>query len=194
MKRLIPLFLALVLLLCACGKAQTVFTIEKNGHTLTVNTENLTVYDGTNTYRYLNTGFGTGSKNVKTTIYYPDGSTYWWSASTSGGVTTGGGGWSDDYDETRYIPGETLVEAVEQALETASRGHDVNWVWILCGLFCIAYGIFGCALPEKAWYLGHLLRMWQYRELEPTEAALSMTRFGGGLSIAVGVFLMIGGL
>lgn len=196
MKRLIPIVLALVLVLCACEKQKTVFTMEIGGYPLTVNTENSSISDGTNSYRYSRTGiFAANGGTEKTTIYYPNDSTYWWSMSTSGGVSSGSGGWSDDYDETRYVPGDTLVAAVDQALENTSASRDaaVNWAWILCGLFCVPYGIFACALPKEAWYLDHLGRMWQYRNPEPTEAALKMTRIGGGICIAVGVFLLIGG-
>lgn len=61
------LMLLVSVLLCACG-FKTVYTVEKNGKTYTVDTGNGTVSDGAFTYGYVWSG-----KQV--TITCPDGST-----------------------------------------------------------------------------------------------------------------------
>lgn len=178
MKRLIPLLFILALLLCACGGSRQV-THTVNGITYTVDTENGTVTDGTYTYRYETDG-------STTTVTYPDGSYYWYTEHDSGSVSTGTFGSSEDYDEDRYVSGDTLANVISRAAE--SKGNPGN-IW--AGLLLMALGAFDAIFPHTAWWLS---RGWWYRDAEPSDFALGVYRVVGVLGIVAGIIVLITGL
>ena len=51
----------------------------------------------------------------------------------------------------------------------------------------ILIGIFSLAAPDTAWYLS---RGWQFKNAEPSDAALIITRIGGGVAILIGIVLL----
>ena len=57
----------------------------------------------------------------------------------------------------------------------------------MMGVICILFGIFNLAAPEAAWYLS---RGWQFKDAEPSDAALVVTRIGGSVAILIGVVLL----
>lgn len=57
-------------------------------------------------------------------------------------------------------------------------------------IICILIGIFNLAAPEAAWYLS---RGWQFKDAEPSDAALVMARVGGAAAILIGVVLLFSG-
>lgn len=172
----------LVLLLClvlltSCGpETQTVYTVENNGISYTVDTVNGTIFDGKYTYTYMIRGTGSGSQ---TTITYPNGATYYWS--WHGNV--GSGGWSDDYDDRMYVKGSTLRDILSMARprQQEKSGNP------LIGLLLIGLGIWNAVSPQTAWYLSH---GWRFKDAEPSEMALGLNRIGGVISIVVGVIAM----
>ena len=89
MKKLMCLLVAVLtaLYLCACAekKEQTVYTVAKGDAVYTVDTENGTISDGTDLYRY-EISFGGGSGSWRIDVTYPDGSTYWWEETENSGT------------------------------------------------------------------------------------------------------------
>ncbi len=59
-------------------------------------------------------------------------------------------------------------------------------MWLMYVIF-ILIGIFNLVAPEAAWYLS---RGWQFKDAEPSDAALIMTRIGGGAAILIGLVLL----
>lgn len=60
---------------------------------------------------------------------------------------------------------------------------------ILIGLFCIIAGLINAISPETGWYLS---RGWQYKDAEPSEAALLWGRAGGVIAILIGILVCAG--
>jgi len=58
---------------CAGSKSTGIYTVDERGTLFTVDTNNMTISDGTNTYHYTVEGSGL---RYTTEITYPDGSTY----------------------------------------------------------------------------------------------------------------------
>lgn len=178
MKRLIPVLLCLLLILCGC-RADPVRTVEYGGVSYTVDTENSTIEDGTYVYTYQTDG-------NTVTITYPDGSSYWYTSSRSGQVTVGTFGWSDDYRDDRYVPGSTLEDVLEEVLEDEGANGGI----ILGGLVLCALGVWYVAAPCSVWYLEW---GWRYKDAEPSDAALIFGRVAGVFLLVMGVIALIFG-
>ncbi len=175
MKKLLCLLGVLcLLLLCVCGCSADA---DESG--ITVDFEEGTVFDGTNTYHFT---FSGDRENYGVRITYPDGSTYWWDKSGS----MGGGGWSDDYVEGRYISGDILCELI--ASKAARPRDPANPAKVVFALLAIAIGAFSAACPRAAWYWSY---GWRYKNAEPSDLALSAERIGGVIAVVVGVLLLI---
>ena len=169
------LIVMISLLLGACGATSTVYTVEKNQVPYEVDTENKTISDGANTYQYEFSG-NKSSYNVN--ITYPDGSTYWFRMSDGSGY----GGWSDDYDEDRYVDGDTLSEVLlEKAPKEVNSGN-----WLAAILFAVV-GIFNIVSPYSAWYLEY---GWRYKNAEPSDIALGFNRVIGVIAVIAAVVLL----
>ncbi len=183
-KLMITCILLLALLLTACGQerqeVQSVYTVTVNDHPYTIDTQNLTVSDGMYTYHYKIIASG---NRVSTTITYPNGATYHWT--WSGNV--GSGGWSEDYDDTVYADGHALLRALEQDPPGTRQKREYSGNPLL-GLLFIGLGLWNAISPYSSWYLNY---GWRYKNLEPSDAALGMTRLGGIVGVIVGVIVMI---
>ncbi len=191
-KRLCVVFLMLLMVVSVIGCSEqktiqettqkTVYETNINGIALQVDTVKKTISDGEYTYQY---DFSGDSSSYKVNIIYPNWSSYWWNESGSGGS----GGWSGDYDVGTYIHGDALVRAV-----AAAEGVDVkdadegNFGRVLVGLILIAFGAFELFAPETAWYLS---RGWAYKNVEPSDAALTFSRIGGGIAIFMGIGFLL---
>lgn len=57
----------------------------------------------------------------------------------------------------------------------------------LIGLIALIIGVVNIASPETAWYLSD---GWKYKDAEPTDEALLLTRVGGGAAILIGLGFM----
>lgn len=178
MKRVFLMLLAVSALLCGCaGKRLSVntdHTAINDGIVFSIDTENQTITDGKDVYRY------SVEKN-SITIIYPNNATYSW-------FSAGYGSSSGDYDDRRYISGMILAQALSQAGPKKS-GTDPNLV--LFGLVCTAIGLWQSISPDSVWYLRH---GWKFRNAEPSDIALGLTRLGGGLAIIIGVIAFLSGL
>ena len=177
-KQILFILIALLILsLCACSApAGTVpYTVTKNGTDFTVDPENGTIFDGTNTYSY---SFSSTYAGSELEFIYPDGSSWWWREENGFGV----GGWSNDYHGADYIPGEVLQEIVEAGSpkQSAPRNLWLNFV-------LLAIGIFYLAVPRAAWFLVY---GWRYKDAEPSDIALTMSRISGALLIILAVILL----
>ena len=169
--------MAMCILLCACSREEPgPKTVIYNGTTYTIDEDAMTIFDGKNTYGYEVQGRGS---SVNYHIYYPNGSTYYWT--WSGNV--GHGGWSDDYDESRYVDGRTLMNVLETEMPRESEPKNVPVIIVL-----LLVGVFNVAAPQTAWYLSD---GWRYKNAEPSDTALDMTRLGGIVAIIIAVFMMI---
>jgi len=51
----------------------------------------------------------------------------------------------------------------------------------------ILIGIFNLIAPDAAW---HLSLGWQFKDAEPSDAALVMTRIGGGAAVLIGLWIL----
>ncbi|MBQ4110088.1 MAG: hypothetical protein IJC74_04320 [Clostridia bacterium] len=150
------------------------YTVTRNGIEYTVDTDSMTISDGTNTYQYIISGEGS-----EINITYPDGSTYWWKVSPGGGW----GGWSDDYDPEKYVDGDVLISVLEE--KTAKQpSSDKNFLLIF---ILIIIGLWNVISPYSSWYLS---RGWHYKDAEPSEASLAFTRIGGVIVIIIAVIIL----
>lgn len=176
MKKIILIVVVIVIfLLSACGTAETVYTVVKNDISYVVDKDNQTISDGSHTYRFE---FSGNSSSYNVNIVYPDGSTYWFSQSGS----MGHGGWSEDYDEDRYVDGDTLCDVlIEKAPKKINSGKFI-WVLILA-----AVGVFNIVSPQTAWYLEY---GWRYKNAEPSDLALGFNRVTGGIAVVAAVIFI----
>ena len=176
MKKLLLIFILCtsLLLLPACGKKESVYTVTLNNKDYVVDTVNQTIQEGGFTYSYEMSLSGDSI-----TIEYPNGSTYWWQQNGA----MGHGGWSNDYDPAKYpSDGGTLIDVLEK--EAPRQRSDKSFVPFFLFLFA---GLFNLFAPETSWYLGH---GWRYKNAEPSDLTLIVTRITGGIAIAA-AFLWI---
>ena len=167
---LLPI-LILAMVLSACGSTSQepyTCTFSRNDQvkTLTVNPESGTILDGADVYDYEVEKSGSRTSYV---ITYPNGATYHWTASKHGGA----GGWSDDYDDINYVSGGTLVNAIEESLPREKVGNPV-----------MGLGSLNFFLPELPFYLRY---GWAVENAEPSDAYITMTKFGGILAAVAGL-------
>lgn len=149
-------------------------------------------YDGTGNEYFLDYGAKTlryngitysytvenaGLEDPTVTIHYPNGATYNSSATVSG--------WSDDYDETQYASGETLVKLIRPAY--VGRKVAPTAVNIILALIGIVPGILSLWDPRLIWDLNHTVKGWEYEDPEPSDYGLYRVRLGGVVSIIMGV-------
>ena len=169
------LSLLLTLSLCACSNIDTTYNIERGGETFEINTEDGTIFDGTNTYKYV---FSGNSSSYDIDITYPNGSAYYWSQNGS----MGHGGWSDDYNEVLYVSGDILCDVVAAKAPKAS-----NPTKIFAVIFLIFLGAFDVLFPKISWVLAY---GWRYKNAEPSDIALGLIRVGGIIVIIISIVLI----
>lgn len=179
MKRVyFALMLTLCVLLCACtGKRLSVSTertVILDGAVFTVDTENQTITDGTDVY-----GFSVDRNSV--TITYPNGAAYTW-------YSAGYGSSSGDYDSSRYVAGMTLANVLSQ--ESPGQTGSGSGL-VVFGLVIAAFGLWNTISPYASWYLRY---GWRFRNAEPSDMALGLTRLGGILAMIAGVIAFLSGL
>ena len=59
----------------------------------------------------------------------------------------------------------------------------------LFGLVFILFGLFAAIKPEIAW---QLREGWKFRNAEPSDLSLAMTRIGGIFAVIIGFLFMVG--
>lgn len=165
----------LALSLCACSPSQesyTTYTVQNGETVYTVDTENCTISDGTNVYRYEGT-----IRSVN--ITYPDGSTYWWHTEN----TFSYGGWSDDYDPDRYVAGDVLRDVLRGSAPAERSSKNGPLIFLL-----LAVGILNTVSPSMAWYLQY---GWRFKDAEPSDMALGLNRVGGIAALVIAVIMIL---
>ena len=178
MKRFCIAMLALLLMLslAGCGEQGPVYAVDRYGNEYTIDREQGTISDGTNIYEFTYEG---DSEDYSVTIEYPNGGSYHWGE--SGGFGSGGG--NSKYDPQRYTDADILIRLLQ---ENAPKGIRIGN--ILAALVLIGGGIFCIACPETVWYLES---GWRYRDAEPSDFALGVTRFSGIAAIVIGFIVML---
>lgn len=163
--------------LCACSREeQGPKTVVHNGKTYTIDEEAMTISDGEYIYRYKVIGRGS---SVEYEFTYPNGARYYWTWSNNAGY----GGWSDDYDDTKYLDGHTLIDILDKEMPRESEPKNIPMIF-----FLLIVGIFNTAAPKTAWYLSE---GWRFKNAEPSEAALDWGRFVGIILIVIAVFMIL---
>lgn len=178
MKRIGLILTALLLaLLCACAEQAerpTVYDVEYEGRTYTVDlTEQTISYDGVVCSFEI-----TGESHSVFLVTYPDGSTYW--QEEAGNKLESG--WSDDYDAHRYVSGDTLWTVLGRSggQEEESGGHFLIGVVLLIG------GIYYTLPPRKGWLES---RGWEERDEQSVKMLLMTRRVIGAACAVAGVVL-----
>lgn len=188
MKRTIAIFaliFAAAMLLAGCKKepAPTVYTVYSYGAPYTIDTQGRTISDGTYTY-----GYEYAASGSSVSFTYPDGNVYSAGISTANSSGAGGvsaGSISADYDyNSGYTDPLSLCYALTSPRET-ERASDTNPLvaLLLCGV-----GIFNLAAPKASWYLSY---GWRFKDAEPSDAAITLSRIGGGIAVVIGVIMLI---
>ena len=191
MKRTTAIFaliLAAVMLLAGCKKEPLpkVYTVYSYGAPYTIDTQSRTISDGTYTY-----GYEYAASGSSVSFTYPDGNVYSagiQSANSSGAGGVSAGSVSADYDySSGYTDPLSLCYALTSPRETeraASSGSNHSFVaLLLCGV-----GIFNLAVPKASWYLSY---GWRFKDAEPSDAAITLSRIGGGIAVVIGVIMLI---
>lgn len=191
MKRTMAIFaliLAAAMLLAGCKKEPlpAVYTVYSYGAPYTIDTEGRTISDGTYTY-----GYEYAASGSSVSFTYPDGNVYSagiQSANSSGAGGVSAGSVSADYDySSGYTDPLSLCYALASPRETkraASSGSNHPFVaLLLCGV-----GIFNLAAPKVSWYLSY---GWRFKDAEPSDAAITLSRIGGGIAVVIGVIMLI---
>lgn len=190
MKRTIAIFaliFAAAMLLAGCKKEPlpTVYTVYSYGAPYTIDTEGRTISDGTYTY-----GYEYAASGSSVSFTYPDGNVYSagiQSANSSGAGGLSAGSVSADYDySSGYTDPLSLCYALASPREpkgAASSGANPLLALLLCGV-----GIFNLAAPKASWYLSY---GWRFKDAEPSDAAITLSRIGGAIAVVIGVIMLI---
>lgn len=177
-RQIVVLFLLLTFLLSACTpeSTPTVNTVTLNGEAYTVDSQQGTITHGEDVYLIM---VEVGTINRTTKILYPNGATYYYTESETGGH----GGWSEDYDPDRYVDGDTLLAVLEMDVPkpTQRQGHP------LLGLLLILVGLVEAIFPQFGWYLRY---GWAFKNGEPSDLALGLSRAGGVVMLIIGIIAM----
>lgn len=105
-KRLVCIVLLLAFVLISCkSKVQDSYEVQYNGKTVTIDPLTNTIICDDYQYKYE---VVRSTIETATTITYPNNAKFWWKEEEN----HAGGGWSDNYDPTKYIPGEDLLSMI----------------------------------------------------------------------------------
>ncbi len=174
MKKALVLCLCLLLLFTLTGcKGQSAATVYRGGKVFTIDPTAQTITDGTLTCRYSISG-------NSVTLEHPDGYTYEKRGNSYNGFGPMSGELPNDWNPLDFIG----------AIEDHQEENSIPWGRKLLGVVLILAGGLWVANPEWDWFLR---RGWMYKDAEPSEAYLGITRFSGILLLLVGIFLLLFG-
>ena len=177
MKRLLALILALlVLTLASCASKKTIAVTDWSGNEYIIDQKQSTISDGAYTYQYTCEG---DADVYQITVEYPNGGTYHYEQNNGFGTASR----NSLYSEENYTSGDLLTEVLADNIVTDASARNILAVVILSagGLFCII-------APKTAW---HMRVGWQFRDAEPSDAAITFTRIGGGICIVVAAIMLL---
>ena len=184
MKKLLLLLVSLLLLfsLCACSGSNAPYTVEKGWRTLEIDPVACTITHKTDIIHYAIDKNDDGFFTV--TITYPDGSTFYEKhGQTDSGREYTTRGHSDDYSIYKYVPGDVLMEALEDEFPYSLITYLTWWKVLIVGL-----GILGAVVPQIAWLL---LIGWLLKDAEPGKYTLIIFRFLGIILLLIGLVLCV---
>ena len=176
MKRFGILLLILALVLAGCGEQEPLTAFDRYGNEYTIDREQGTIFDGENTYQYTYEG---DSEVFTITIDYPNGGCYRYSQSNG----FGSGSWNAKYSENFYKAGDLLADMLQDNIPKKGSARNILAALVLAG-----GGIFLFACPEVAWYWQS---GWRYKNAEPSDIALSVTRISGVVAIIIGIIVAL---
>ena len=170
---LLPL-LVLALVLSGCGGENLEpYTFNVNNRTINIYPESGTIVDGLDVYTYTRTENANGDIHYE--IVYPNGGHFNWYKTKSVGY---GGG--DGINENLYLSGNTLVWALEAGEPEKKVGSP------LMGIPLMALGAWHILSPESVFYLS---KGWMFRNAEPSDFYLTLSRISGGVIAILGLAL-----
>lgn len=163
------------MLLAACTQNGTshIYETEVNGESFTVDTKENTITHMGDVYRYEENEWPKTPR-----IIYPNGADF------------ADGLGSSNYDPERYVSGETLIavaSGAENSKPVAKNPVDV-FGNILLGMLLCGIGALNIFKPEFGWYLK---LGWKIRDGEPSDLYLALARFGGGVSVLIGIIVIL---
>ena len=178
MKRICITILVLLLAvsLVGCGEQEPLEVTDRYGNEYTIDREQQTISDGENIYKYTYEG---DSEDYSITIEYPNGGSYHYGESSG----FGSGGGNSKYDPQRYTDADRLIGLL---LDNMPKRGSVRK--ILAALVLIGGGIFLLACPEIAWYWES---GWRYKDAEPSDVALTVTRISGVVAVIIGIVVAL---
>lgn len=157
--------------------------VQRHGRTYVVNFEDSTIFSGGEWH-----GFEVDGNVIA--ITFPDGA-IWEDISSNYTIS---GNWLVDAEVERHFEGIDLANAVREASSSTSarsRTSNVDLGTILIGIGLFALGIWTTKDPEAMW---QRTRGWQFRNVEPSDMAITLTAIGGGSEILIGIGMVIAGL
>lgn len=187
MKRYIfILLLILALVLSACSGTETVpetvYTVERDGMTFTVNTPERTITHDGDVYSYKAVP---GNDGTEYTIFYPDGAEYHMVCQENLRY----GSWNGSYDTSRHLDGDILIDILQEKAPQKQQSPEEDGFAPIAGLAFIFLGILDLVFPYAEWFSS---RGWYYKDAEPSDIALNVIRAGGVLLLILGVIVLIG--
>jgi len=155
---------------CSSQKNQS-FTFYSEHGLFTINFEEHTI-------SHLNQSYSFEIIGDKTTIFFPDGSTFWQEKTISGysGELTSNQGL--DYSSS----GEELMEALS-SIQTHRHSNGS----IFPALFVFVISLLQICFPKVSWHLSY---GWKFKNAEPSDSALMMTSISGVIGIIFAFFLL----
>lgn len=161
-------FLLLLLLTGCREKPSPICTITYMDQEYTLDQVKQTITHSGDVYHYQFSG-------NEITLEYPNQATY--SQTDYGGSIASG--WTENYDDARYVPGDVLIGVLHADSPPSRRTGNP-----LIGLLFLAVGLWNAISPYSSWYLSH---GWRYKNAEPSDLALGLTRAGGIFAILLGI-------
>lgn len=200
------LLAAMVFTLAACGPDPAVSEVEMDGKTFRVDTDLGKIFEGDNFYDFrISTSngyayrFEEGTLPTEITLVYPNGGRYIWTIeATDGSFLPGSGSWRGAHGSEEHAEPDTLIAVLSRAdlgdlklKEPVFGGSGSRLIFFIPGIIFIILGIVNLFNPMALWKLRY---SWWFKNLEPTDAALTLSRIGGGFAIVLGFILMVFGL
>ena len=79
-----------------------------------------------------------------------------------------------------------LATVIENGIVVA-QSTDAFDTWFI-PVVCLIIGLFNICFPYGSWYLGH---GWRFRDAEPSDLALLMTRISGIIATVIGIGFLV---